>query len=140
MYKFRDVNASKTENVTKRTQLQAEFTSYVNVSSAVPTIVFLIINTLVTQWYELSSYYKSQIYTFFFTYNFNKFLFRISVHKRMLGSLILMLILFIVTTICVNINTDQCKTISVLKILSVNNITCRAAAVSCSNTLYRCLT
>lgn len=52
MYKFRNVNNnsnSVSNNVTKRTTLQAEFTSYVNLASALPSVVFLIINTVITQ-------------------------------------------------------------------------------------------
>lgn len=49
MYKFRDVNKTDTSNVTKRTPLQAEFTSYINLASALPTVVFLVINTVITQ-------------------------------------------------------------------------------------------
>lgn len=49
MYKFREVNKSDTSNVTKRTALQAEFTSYINLASALPTVIFLVVNTVITQ-------------------------------------------------------------------------------------------
>lgn len=99
MYKFRDVN--KTGNATKRTSLQAEFTSYVNVASTVPTVVFLFINAIITQKYVISD-------TVLLSYSFIVY-FRIPVHTRMVGSLVLMLFLFILTTAFVNINTDHCK-------------------------------
>lgn len=88
MYKFRSVNADEYLNVSqvsqhdgKRTPLQAEFTSYLSVASSLPNIVFLTLTTFLTH--------------------------KISLQKRVIGSLILMLILFIMTTVFVKINTDS---------------------------------
>ncbi|CAH0560784.1 unnamed protein product [Brassicogethes aeneus] len=83
MYKFRDVNNTKglgERMVTKRTPMQASFTSYVSVCSAIPTLVFLVLNTLLME--------------------------KISLNKRFLGSLISMLILFLITLGFVSVDTD----------------------------------
>lgn len=83
MYKFREIgNLTRPIVINpKRTTLQAEFTSYVSVASSVPNIVFLVLNTALTH--------------------------RISLQKRIVGSLLFMLILFIATTVFVKINTDK---------------------------------
>ncbi|KAF5287218.1 hypothetical protein FQA39_LY15995 [Lamprigera yunnana] len=83
MYKFRDPNNELNFYAPplKRTILQASFTSYVCIASNIPCLMFLIINAV-----------------------FNK---RITLNKRMIGSLLLMLVLFIATTVFVKINTDK---------------------------------
>lgn len=88
MYKFRDVNESVPTIVTLndsdvflgRTPLQKSFTSYLSVASNVPSTIFLILNSLLSH--------------------------KISIHSRMLGSLVTILSLFIVTTVFVHVNTD----------------------------------
>ncbi|XP_022905516.1 equilibrative nucleoside transporter 3 [Onthophagus taurus] len=81
MYKFRDTTANLSSSYDKRTPLQAEFTSYLSLASSVPNILFLVLNTALNH--------------------------KVSVQKRVIGSLIVMLILFIVTTVFVNIDTDK---------------------------------
>lgn len=57
MYKFREIheNSSKSinythvQNLEKRTDLQASFTSYLSVASAVPNTFFLIINAFINK-------------------------------------------------------------------------------------------
>lgn len=82
MYKFRDVNSNLSTSLqNKETKLQVEFTSYLNVAACVPTVLFLIINIYLIQ--------------------------RVSLNKRMFISMFIMLILFILTLILVDINTDK---------------------------------
>ncbi|XP_017772160.1 PREDICTED: equilibrative nucleoside transporter 3 [Nicrophorus vespilloides] len=84
MYKFRDVNNNFTnlmKNDGKRTPMQAEFPSYLSVASSTPNIAFLLLTTILSQ--------------------------RISLQFRILGSLSCMLILFIITTVFVKVNTDE---------------------------------
>ncbi|XP_043269233.1 equilibrative nucleoside transporter 1 [Venturia canescens] len=89
MYKFRDIhpnntghhNYTHTEILEKRTDLQANFTSYLNVSSALPNTLFLIVNTFISK--------------------------RISLSTRMIGSQVIILLLFIMTTGLVMVNTDE---------------------------------
>ncbi|XP_034934668.1 equilibrative nucleoside transporter 3 [Chelonus insularis] len=91
MYKFREIhpnntgtnNYTHTEILEKRTDLQASFTSYLNVASAIPNTFFLILNTFLSK--------------------------RISQKVRMIGSQLLILIMFIITTAFVKINTDECQ-------------------------------
>lgn len=48
MYKFREITQNNNENYAyaeKKTQFQAEFTSYLNVATAIPNLAFLILNT-----------------------------------------------------------------------------------------------
>ncbi|CAH2236668.1 jg20887 [Pararge aegeria aegeria] len=46
MYKFRDVKPSNLTMFVRKTQFQAEFTSYLNVATAIPNLIFLILNSL----------------------------------------------------------------------------------------------
>lgn len=49
MYKFRDVtpkNLTILEDPPQKSQFQAEFTSYLNVATAIPNLIFLILNSL----------------------------------------------------------------------------------------------
>ncbi|KAJ1527212.1 hypothetical protein ONE63_008739 [Megalurothrips usitatus] len=90
MYKFRDVNASHPNvttmmfhaaaNGTSRTPLQKSFTAYLSVASTVPSTLFLILNSAVAH--------------------------KFSIHARMLGSFVVILLLFVVTTVFVHVNTD----------------------------------
>ncbi|KAJ8919549.1 hypothetical protein NQ315_002171 [Exocentrus adspersus] len=85
MYKFRNtsINSSVVNASAKRTPLQAEFTSYLSVASAVPNLIFLVLNTAISH--------------------------RISLNKRVIGSLLFMLLLMLLTLAFVNINTDDCQ-------------------------------
>lgn len=57
MYKFRQIhendtrtfNYNYTENLETKTDLQASFTSYLNVASALPNTLFLILNTFISK-------------------------------------------------------------------------------------------
>ncbi|KOB69261.1 Equilibrative nucleoside transporter 3, partial [Operophtera brumata] len=46
MYKFREVHPNITAPPPRKTQFQAEFTSYLNVATAVPNLLFLIANSM----------------------------------------------------------------------------------------------
>ncbi|CAG9762249.1 unnamed protein product [Ceutorhynchus assimilis] len=85
MYKFRDTNIHNStvtgSQVKNKTPLQAEFTSYISVASAVPNLLFLILNAAIAH--------------------------RISANKRILGSLLSILLLMIVTLVFVLIDTDK---------------------------------
>ncbi|XP_032665983.1 equilibrative nucleoside transporter 3 isoform X1 [Odontomachus brunneus] len=87
MYKFREINNSTNfttthvENLAQKTDLQASFTSYLSVASALPNTLFLIVNTFISN--------------------------RISLTIRMVGSQCTILLLFILTTTFVEINTDK---------------------------------
>ncbi|XP_076672350.1 equilibrative nucleoside transporter 1 [Andrena cerasifolii] len=89
MYKFREVHENSTrnyslnhaENLEKRTDLQASFTSYLSVASALPNTFFLIINAFISK--------------------------RIPLRLRMVGSQCIILLLFILTTALVKIDTDK---------------------------------
>ena len=89
MYKFREVHENSTrnyslnhaENLEKRTDLQASFTSYLSVASALPNTFFLIINAFISK--------------------------RIPLRLRMVGSQCIILVLFILTTALVKIDTDK---------------------------------
>lgn len=59
MYKFREINNSTNfttthvENLAQKTDLQASFTSYLSVASALPNTLFLIVNTFISnRWVE----------------------------------------------------------------------------------------
>ncbi|CAK9820988.1 Equilibrative nucleoside transporter 3 [Anthophora plagiata] len=91
MYKFREVHKNLTQesvNYTcaedleeKRTDLQASFISYLNVASAIPNTLFLIINAFISK--------------------------RVPLRVRMVGSQCAILLFFILTTVFVEINTDK---------------------------------
>ncbi|KAK9885654.1 hypothetical protein WA026_012418 [Henosepilachna vigintioctopunctata] len=82
MYKFRDVNTNVSLFMNeKQTDLQVEFTSFLNVAACVPTLLFLILNIYLVK--------------------------RVSLNGRVLTAMIIMLTLFLMTVIFVNINTDQ---------------------------------
>lgn len=94
MYKFRDIKGNMTLlKPIKRSPLQASFTSYLSIASSVPSVAFLFLNTALNQ--------------------------RVCVHKRINGSLLFMLILFIVTTIFVQIDTDDWQWIFFVITLSI---------------------
>ncbi|KAF5274247.1 hypothetical protein FQR65_LT04365 [Abscondita terminalis] len=83
MYKFRDPNNQLNFFLPppKLTPLQSSFTSYLSIASNVPVVIFLTLNAALTK--------------------------RISLNTRISGSFTLMLVLFIVTTVFVKVNTDN---------------------------------
>ncbi|XP_067010202.2 equilibrative nucleoside transporter 3 isoform X2 [Anabrus simplex] len=81
MYKLRDVKNNVSETIGGRTELQAGFTAYLSVASTVPNTLFLILNALLSR--------------------------KISLQVRMIGSLSSMMLLFILTTVLVKVDTDH---------------------------------
>ncbi|XP_045494652.1 equilibrative nucleoside transporter 3 [Colias croceus] len=81
MYKFRDVEPHNLTMVVRKTQFQAQFTSYLNVATAIPNLVFLILNSLYGH--------------------------LVSVRSRLIGSLTVITLAFIVTTSLVMVDTDE---------------------------------
>ncbi|XP_011865031.1 PREDICTED: equilibrative nucleoside transporter 1 isoform X2 [Vollenhovia emeryi] len=89
MYKFREIHGNSTTNLThtyaelleEKTDLQASFTSYLSVASALPNTLFLIINAFISK--------------------------RVSLTVRMVGSQLTILLLFILTTVFVEMDTDK---------------------------------
>ncbi|KAL0112225.1 hypothetical protein PUN28_011944 [Cardiocondyla obscurior] len=88
MYKFRDIHNNTTnlshtyaELFEQKTDLQASFTSYLNIASSLPNTLFLIINAFISN--------------------------RVSLTARMVSSQCIILVLFILTTIFVKIETDE---------------------------------
>ncbi|KAL0267077.1 UNVERIFIED_CONTAM: hypothetical protein PYX00_009441 [Menopon gallinae] len=79
MYKFRNLN--ETYPSQNKTELQAEFTSYLSIAATGPSVLFLILNSLFSH--------------------------RISIQFRMVGSLVLIFICFLVTNAFVEVNTDS---------------------------------
>ncbi|KAG5888278.1 hypothetical protein JTB14_025198 [Gonioctena quinquepunctata] len=85
MYKFRNMSNNSTSvhssQISVRTPLQAEFTSYLNLASSVPNLLFLILITFISH--------------------------RISLNIRIVGSLVFMQLLMLITLVFVGINTDD---------------------------------
>ncbi|KDR21110.1 equilibrative nucleoside transporter 1 [Zootermopsis nevadensis] len=79
MYKFRDASANISDKE-NRTELQAGFTAYLSVASTIPNTMFLILNTLFSH--------------------------KISLQVRMIGSLSCIFLLFVLTTVFVEVDTD----------------------------------
>ncbi|KAG7213809.1 hypothetical protein KM043_003025 [Ampulex compressa] len=111
MYKFRDVcenctksvNYTHIENLEKRTDLQASFTSYLNVASALPNTIFLIVNAFISN--------------------------RISLRLRMVGSQCTILFLFIITTALVKVNTDDWQNTFLIITLTTVGLVNAASAI-----------
>lgn len=76
MYKFRDV----VNNSTDLTPIQAGFTSDLSVASAIPSTLFLILNAFMGH--------------------------RLPLQLRMIGSLVIVFIFFVATTVLVEVDTD----------------------------------
>ncbi|CAG9785420.1 unnamed protein product [Diatraea saccharalis] len=83
MYKFRDVNPKNITMFTevRKSQFQAEFTSYLNVATAIPNLIFLILNSLYGH--------------------------LVSMKSRLQGSLFIVTVAFLVTTALVQVDTDD---------------------------------
>lgn len=94
-YKFRDTSDNDTDfddttgHTHNKTELQTFFASYLSIASNVPFLLMLMLNTVVGQ--------------------------RISQDFRTILGLVAILVLFIFTTIWVEINTDTCKSIDTLE-------------------------
>ncbi|XP_072938970.1 equilibrative nucleoside transporter 3 [Epargyreus clarus] len=102
MYKFRDVTPSNLTMFVRKTQFQAEFTSYLNVATAIPNLIFLILN----------SFYGHLV----------------SVKSRLQGSLIVVTLSFLVTTSLVQVNTDDWQnTFFIVTLVSVVIMTAASA-------------
>ncbi|XP_047530314.1 equilibrative nucleoside transporter 3 [Vanessa atalanta] len=81
MYKFREVTPNNVTMFVRKTQFQAEFTSYLNVATAIPNLIFLILNSLYGH--------------------------LVTVKTRLQGSLIVVTLAFLVTTSFVQVDTDE---------------------------------
>ncbi|XP_035742935.1 equilibrative nucleoside transporter 3-like [Vespa mandarinia] len=111
MYKFRQIhdndtrtsNYNYTENLETKTDLQASFTSYLNVASALPNTLFLILNTFISK--------------------------TIPLRTRMIGSQCIILLLFIMTTVFVKINTDKWQATFLVIILTTVAFVNAASAI-----------
>lgn len=79
MYKFRNTTANSTD--VPLTPIQAGFTSDLSVAASVPNTIFLILNAFLSHKFPLAF--------------------------RMIGSLVLVLVMFIVMTLFVEVNTDD---------------------------------
>ncbi|XP_047019622.1 equilibrative nucleoside transporter 3 [Helicoverpa zea] len=102
MYKFRDVTPNNLTMVVRKTPFQAEFTSYLNVATAIPNLLFLILNSLYGHLVPLKA--------------------------RLQGSLIIVTVCFLVTTTFVQINTDEWQnTFFIITIVSVVIMTAASA-------------
>ncbi|XP_045447317.1 equilibrative nucleoside transporter 3 [Melitaea cinxia] len=102
MYKFRDVTPNNLTVYVRKTQFQAEFTSYLNVATAIPNLIFLILNSL--------------------------FGHLVSVKSRLQGSLIVVTLSFLVTTSLVMVDTDEWQnTFFIITMVSVVIMTAASA-------------
>ncbi|XP_068632552.1 equilibrative nucleoside transporter 3 [Battus philenor] len=102
MYKFRDVTPNNLTMVVRKTQFQAEFTSYLNVATAIPNLVFLVLN----------SFYGHLV----------------SVKSRLQGSLIVVTVSFLVTTALVQVDSDEWQnTFFIITIVTVVIMTAASA-------------
>ncbi|XP_028172397.1 equilibrative nucleoside transporter 1 [Ostrinia furnacalis] len=83
MYKFRDVTPNNLTMAApvRKSQFQAEFTSYLNVATAIPNLIFLILNSLYGHLVPLKN--------------------------RLQGSLVIVTLAFLVTTALVQVDTDE---------------------------------
>ncbi|XP_008481096.1 equilibrative nucleoside transporter 3-like [Diaphorina citri] len=111
MYKLRDINSTSNSSQNsdlfnsspddayfndddgKRSKLQADFLSYLSVASTVPSLIFLIVNTYLAN--------------------------RISIGIRLVSSLVVMLLLFVTTTVMVKVNSDQWQELFFIITLSI---------------------
>ncbi|KAI5725758.1 hypothetical protein M8J77_019848 [Diaphorina citri] len=111
MYKLRDINSTSNSSQNsdlfnsgpddayfndddgKRSKLQADFLSYLSVASTVPSLIFLIVNTYLAN--------------------------RISIGIRLVSSLVVMLLLFVTTTVMVKVNSDQWQDLFFIITLSI---------------------
>ncbi|KAK6636358.1 hypothetical protein RUM43_010018 [Polyplax serrata] len=83
MYKFRNIDSNSTHG--NKTDLQAEFTSYLSITSTGPSLLFLILNIIFSH--------------------------RISFHIRITGSIVIIFICFLLTFVLVYVDTDTWQSI-----------------------------
>ncbi|CAG5058843.1 unnamed protein product [Parnassius apollo] len=105
MYKFRDITPNNMTMVVRKTQFQAEFTSYLNVATAIPNLIFLVLNSLYGHLMPLKS--------------------------RLQGSLVVITLLFLLTTSLVQVNSDDWQnTFFIITMVSVVIMTAATAVFS----------
>lgn len=111
MYKFREIHSNQTnltylthaELLEQKTDLQASFTSYLSVASALPNTLFLIINAFISK--------------------------RVSLTVRMVGSQCTILLLFVATTIFVEMDTDKWQNTFLIITLTTVGLVNAASAI-----------
>lgn len=103
MYKLRDLNGSASSNETHLSPLQLGFTSYLCVTSLVPSTVVLVLNAFVGHRFE-------PFITLLSPLDLIKSLpFRFTFKLRIAGGLFGVILLFIFTTVLVQLDTDSCE-------------------------------
>ncbi|KPJ15736.1 Equilibrative nucleoside transporter 1 [Papilio machaon] len=102
MYKFRDVTPNNVTMFVRKTQFQAEFTSYLNVATAIPNLVFLVLNSLYGHLVPLKT--------------------------RLQGSLVVVTLTFLFTTALVQVDSDEWQsTFFIITIVTVVIMTAASA-------------
>ncbi|XP_013142681.1 PREDICTED: equilibrative nucleoside transporter 3 [Papilio polytes] len=102
MYKFRDVTPNNVTMFVRKTQFQAEFTSYLNVATAIPNLIFLVLNSLYGHLVPLKS--------------------------RLQGSLVVVTLTFLFTTALVQVDSDEWQsTFFIITIVTVVIMTAASA-------------
>ncbi|XP_013178371.1 PREDICTED: equilibrative nucleoside transporter 1 [Papilio xuthus] len=102
MYKFRDVTPNNVTMFVRKTQFQAEFTSYLNVATAIPNLIFLVLNSLYGHLIPLK--------------------------RRLQGSLVVVTLTFLFTTALVQVDSDEWQsTFFVITIVTVVIMTAGSA-------------
>ncbi|CAH0702590.1 unnamed protein product [Spodoptera exigua] len=81
MYKFREVKPNNLTMVVRKTEFQAEFTSFLNMATAVPNLAFLLLNSLYGHLVPMKA--------------------------KLQGSLVIVTLCFLVTTAFVQVDTDE---------------------------------
>lgn len=101
-YKFRNLTSNNSDILTPR---QIQFQPDLAMCSAIPTTIFLILNAFYShKWVHH--------YPHCLLIDVNELNFRISLKLRMVGSIIVILVLFIVTTAFVKVDTDNYQDVS----------------------------
>ncbi|KAF7994486.1 hypothetical protein HCN44_003958 [Aphidius gifuensis] len=96
-YKFRNVTSNYIEEEDYSSELQNYFTAYLGVAITIPYTVFVIINIYLNKW--------------------------ISIRIRVITSMLLVFIIFIITTVFVNIETDKWQNeFSIITLITVAGI------------------
>ncbi|XP_014357442.2 equilibrative nucleoside transporter 3 [Papilio machaon] len=102
MYKFRDVTPNNVTMFVRKTQFQAEFTSYLNVATAIPNLIFLVLNSLYGHLVPLKT--------------------------RLQGSLVVVTLTFLFTTALVQVDSDEWQsTFFIITIVTVVIMTAASA-------------
>lgn len=98
-YKFRNLTSNNSDVLTPR---QIQFQPDLAMCSAIPTTIFLILNAFYSH-----KYIRIELHCLLISSNVVLCRFRISLKLRMVGSIAIILVLFIITTAFVKINTDD---------------------------------